>query len=295
MPQLEFYETTNGYMDKECFKQIMIEQFIPYVNRKRKAIDDEISKLEEKAKERKISRCEVQQLEELKSMNKRAVLIVDGHKSRYLDETFEVLRAAGIALLILPSHSSHLTQPLDLRLNGLVKEYFKKFYSQRLPEVLDDTVTCRPAKKMKSADGSQVVSGSDGPGEVKVKVKAEFDRLHVMSAVRNAIVSALTPDNILSAWRTSHLYPFTTDPPYSREKEEMYRREMLQSSGVPVKLNEIQLTDGKKTGLVNRCINGFVNTPEFISAMKDILTGDLEPQPCEGVCNYLTGGGPVTG
>ena len=285
LPQLKFYETGNGYMTKECFKQIMVECFIPYVNNKRKALDDEIAMLEGKVRDREGTRADVHHLQQLKSVNKRAALIVDGHKSRYFDETFEVLRAADIDLLVLPAHSSHLTQPLDLKLNGLIKDKFKDWYAQRLPGVLDDTVTCRPSpsKRSRSAEGSQAESeDSDG-----MKVKAEYDRLYVMSAIRNAIPAALTPSNILSAWRTSHLYPFTTDPPYTREKEAEYQNEMVASSGVLVKLNPIELTDGKRTGLVNRRIIGYVNTPEFSSAMIDVLTGDVEPQPCEGSCDYL--------
>ena len=88
-------------MTKECFKQIMVECFIPYVNSinsKRKALDDEIVMLENKAKDRKASRCDVHQPKELKLVKKHAVLIVDSPKSRYLDETFEALRAADVDL-----------------------------------------------------------------------------------------------------------------------------------------------------------------------------------------------------
>ena len=35
LPQLRFYETENGYMDRACFKRIMKESFIPYVQKKK--------------------------------------------------------------------------------------------------------------------------------------------------------------------------------------------------------------------------------------------------------------------
>ena len=169
--------------------------------------------------------------------------------------------------------------------------------------MLDDTVTVRQPKRVRRLEDSQAESVSQHSKDMSVsedsegtKVKAEYHRLHVVSAIRNAIPVPLTPDNILSAWRTSHLYPFTTDPPYTREKEAEYQREMIASHGVLVTLNPIQLTDGKKTGLVTRRrINGVVNTPEFMASNKDILAGDLEPEPCEGLSSYHVGGGPVTG
>ena len=49
--------------------------------------------------------------------DERAALIVDYHSSRYDLESFVSLNKAGIDLIILPAHSSHITQHLDRTLN----------------------------------------------------------------------------------------------------------------------------------------------------------------------------------
>ena len=104
-------KTAKGYMEKWTFKNIMIHHFIPYV----------------------------QELRQKLCTDERAVLIVDGHLSRYDLETFEVLHNAGIDLIILPAHSSHITQPLDRTLNGLIKRAFPGFYRKGVPpSVLED-------------------------------------------------------------------------------------------------------------------------------------------------------------
>jgi len=58
-----------------------------------------------------------------------AVLVVDGHSSRYNPSTLRYLRRNFIHLLVIPAHSSHILQPLDLTLNRLVKDAYKKEYS----------------------------------------------------------------------------------------------------------------------------------------------------------------------
>ena len=104
-------KTANGYMEKWTFKNIMIHHFIPHVQKVR---------------------------EEL-GTDDRAALIVDGHLSRYDLETFCALREAGIDLIILPAHSSHITQPLDITLNGLIKRAFPAEFRKGVPRsVLDD-------------------------------------------------------------------------------------------------------------------------------------------------------------
>ncbi len=64
-------------------------------------------------------------IDSLKSIDKHAVLVVDGHTSRYDPEMFRILREADIDLLIILSHSSHVLQPLVLTLNRL---FLYKFF-----------------------------------------------------------------------------------------------------------------------------------------------------------------------
>ena len=85
-------------MDKDTFRKLLKHYFIPHVEEQKKKLDDSICK--------------------------RAVLVVDGHVPRYDWRTLFMLRKADIDLLILTAHSSHLTQPLDLRLNAEIKRKF---------------------------------------------------------------------------------------------------------------------------------------------------------------------------
>ena len=166
MPQLHLYETANGYMDKACFKRIMRECFIPFVIAKRQRINDEIakikdeiSKLQEKdALTTKERNAKEKRLAQLLLINQHAVLITDGHKSMYDPETVADLHDADIDLLIIPAHSSHILQPLDLRLNGLVKQNFCVMITHPIPFSLKQFITRRAPPKKKAR-----LSGEAGP------------------------------------------------------------------------------------------------------------------------------------
>ena len=266
-PQIACYRTENGYMDRATFKKIMKEVFIRHVNIKRELFN-----------------CPTQ----------RAVLIVDGHSSRYDDETFQMLRDENIDLLIIPAHSSHLTQPLDLGLNKHLKAFFNKriryepdptlflqFRPTEFPEEEDESdkppalvkrKRGRPRKdapsektpeinfrRTKKADATVLDPAEVPPPPLKRKhcgrkkqssapivssgaeqsvpesgeesstptasestkfnlvdmskvSNAAYERMRTIDAARNAL-TALNPANILSAWRTTHLFPFQPVPP----------------------------------------------------------------------------------
>ena len=274
-------------MDKACFKDIMEQTFIPYVVRKRQKIDRIVSRLKEKIERGEATCQDRENLKRFSAISKHAVLVVDGHKSRYDFDTLAMLRAYDIDFIILAAHSSHLTQPLDLRLNGLVKQEFRAKFTKKLPPELEETLKRKPAKIARTSDENQPLNADS---EV---VKAEYDRLHVMNAIRNAIPRALTPDNIMSAWRASHLYPFKEEPPYSIEEEERFRRE-ISASAIQVNINRVQETDGRLTGLINKSITGVINSSSNLPAMSQLLAQDLVPETCNGVCTVVVSDGPLT-
>jgi len=289
IPQIKLVETENGYMDKPTFKRIMMEYFIPHVQSKRHALDLECARLVKVINEKKDCEYEKKLLFHYSTINRRAVLIVDGHKSRYDPETLKCLREADIDLVVLPAHTSHFLQPLDLKLNGLIKDKFGQEITEALPAVLSDTVSLKPPPKKQRADGSN----SSEP----IMVKAEYDRVHVLEAIRDAITATLIPRVIINAFSTSHLYPFREDPPYSKEKEDKLLNE-IKSSAMLVYLDPITAPDGKTTGVVNKSINitGVINSVENLPVMTELLTQELEPQPFEGhcKCSYMVSEGPRT-
>ena len=52
------------------------------------------------------------------------MLVLNGHKSHELAEFQEYCKAHNIITLGLPPHSSHLTQPLNVRFFGVLKQAY---------------------------------------------------------------------------------------------------------------------------------------------------------------------------
>ena len=62
-----------------------------------------------------------------KSLRKeKAILIVDGHKSRKNPIAIKMLQENNISLFVLPAHTSHVTQIFDLGIGSPMKKLFSK-------------------------------------------------------------------------------------------------------------------------------------------------------------------------
>ena len=88
--------TKNGCMANYTFHCIMVDIFILYIKRKREALG----------------------LPETEPVT----VDVNGHNSRYNYQMLNVQAENNIHLLVIPAHSSHRMQPLDLKLNKLVED-----------------------------------------------------------------------------------------------------------------------------------------------------------------------------
>ncbi len=106
--KVKLYHSEDGYMQQTTFYAIMKEVFIPHVERMRQLIGEP---------------------------GKLAALVVDGHISRFVLKSLELLHSYNIALLVLPSNSSHILQPLDLGLNNLIKTRFREEYEKARPVI----------------------------------------------------------------------------------------------------------------------------------------------------------------
>lgn len=95
----------NGWIDKDIFDEYCTHVLIPNF-------------LKRRAK--------------LNGPDKRGLLVLDGHSSRINPELWKKFRAADIDVLVLPAHTSHVTQPLDLCVFSLFKRYLRP-----LPEYKD--------------------------------------------------------------------------------------------------------------------------------------------------------------
>jgi hypothetical protein len=100
MVEFHFAGQSNGWIDGQIFKNFVETEFVNIVNNKRQ----KMNKPEEKV-----------------------LLILDGHSSRGALDAKMLCEQHNIYILLLPPHSSAITQPLDLSVNG----EFKKHLSTR--------------------------------------------------------------------------------------------------------------------------------------------------------------------
>ena len=133
-----------GWITKDGFDLWVKEDFIPYVN---------------------------QQRTNLKDQQSRALLIVDGHSSCTNPVTGKLLLDNFVDLIVLPAHSSHLLQPLDLSVNK-----FK----------------CQLAKRWNPEKG----------------VGAEEKRNRLFFCVYYSLQVALVADEVQRGWKMTGLRPF---------------------------------------------------------------------------------------
>jgi len=209
-----FYQE-NGYMTKEVFYDVM-KVFVKYVEYVRSYND-----LNER----------------------RACLVVDGHISRYTSATVNLLLKHRIDLVILPSHSSHVVQPLDLGLFAVFKRVYKTAFDVAHPIFpLEAKSVGRPSTKrklplhaldnkqfearMRTMNADMLRGALELPEDAEIRIgKAPYLRARMVEAILDA-VSSLKPSAIRHAWNCCHLYPYYGTPNYTKKKEEMLLRQI---------------------------------------------------------------------
>jgi len=228
-PHFSLYRTENGYMDRKTFA-LIINDFISTVKHIRKrlvAADPDI--------------------------NQRVVLILDGHKSRYDPGVFRALREADIDLVVLVAHSSHICQPLDLRIFSILKRTFLSLWyagpdmswSESIikpPDPSEPPTKKKPVKQETSEDDEEC----SGPLEVSF---AEFDRVKFLDTLYVA-TRKIPPDTLRGSWRQSNLHPYVPVPPSSPESEEDLQRQIACNSSLG-RRRSVSKTTVPLTGLIN--------------------------------------------
>lgn len=111
------------------------------------------------------------------SLGSNRILVLDGHGSHCTDDFLYECFKAGIYLLFLPAHSSHITQPLDLAVFGPLKQAYRRNLQQ-----LEGYTAANPIGK------------------------AQFLELYA-----KARRQALSPQNIKAGWRATGLSPFCSN------------------------------------------------------------------------------------
>ena len=95
--------TGQSYQTRASYEKMMLDYFIPAMIERRVVMN---------------------------SPSETILLLLDGHNSRVSLEVIETCIANNILIMILPAHSSSITQPLDARTNGVLKNIFAKESAQ---------------------------------------------------------------------------------------------------------------------------------------------------------------------
>lgn len=129
--QLKTYSANSGWMDYNTFYTVIKDIFIPGVIKKR--VDMGLP------------------------ANTTAILYTDGHGSRYNPFLWELLRQNNILLIILPPHSTHLMQPLDVAIFKAFKDQFRHFMGEQCP-----STTAKPSSsRLRNAICRSVLNARD--------------------------------------------------------------------------------------------------------------------------------------
>lgn len=100
------------------------------------------------------------------------LLFLDAHASRSSNRALNALLDNNIAVVTIPSHTSHILQPLDVGVNGTFKKHLRKLF--------------RATSKMTQAD----------------------KRAHLLKTAVQALYIAQYPGTIMHAWQSSGLVPW---------------------------------------------------------------------------------------
>ena len=100
--RLKIFTTENSFINNDVFGKWICEVFLPEIKRKRDLLR-----------------------ERLGAFNDRAVLILDGLKVHTMEPFVELLRRRNVTVLVLVPHTSHMTQPLDVGIFGMVKNIMR--------------------------------------------------------------------------------------------------------------------------------------------------------------------------
>ena len=142
--------SSTGWITKEIWSEWIANHFIPWVEERRRSLPASVT-------------------------FRKAVLYMDSHVSRLDEAAHDALEVHDIMAITIPSHSSHILQPLDCGVNNKLKSSLKR----------------------KAFTGRIRMDG--GVGEY---------RASVLKATISALYSANNPDVITEAFKTTGICPW---------------------------------------------------------------------------------------
>ena len=128
---IRVYCSKSSYQTRTSFTQMMLQDYLPEMIRRRELLQEKSPIL----------------------------LILDGHTSRLSVDVIRFCKQFNIILLILPSHTSHITQPLDCSPNGSLKNSFAIHASKTMNH------TCIDIRDVQKMEQSQMIQKGDQKGD----------------------------------------------------------------------------------------------------------------------------------
>ena len=124
----------------------------------------------------------VSQFHAQEQITENAWLILDGHKSRANSVAVEYCARHGVNLVILPAHTTHVTQPFDVGLAAPMKTKIRQLFDK--PAFFIQTLAANAATQTAKT------------------------RIRIVAAIINAWWATATPGNCASAFAKAGIYPF---------------------------------------------------------------------------------------
>ena len=112
-------------------------------------------------------------------------LILDGHKSRINSLAIEYFVDSNVSVLILPSHTSHVTQPFDVGISSPLKTRIRSFIS-------------KPPSSIRLL-------------LEKVNTHTAKERILIIAGIINSWYATATPGNCSSAFLGAGIFPYNVD------------------------------------------------------------------------------------
>ena len=187
------YANSSGWQTKSSFEHLMLHIYIPEMIRRRSQIGAE---------------------------RKNILLLLDGHSSRISLAIILTCIRYNITILVLPAHSSSLTQPNDRGVNSVFKSWFAKMASDKVNSVFQ-MQPADPTGISVIDPPSPTAAGEEFPPipslvpsqQVFDRTTAKSFRELLVSILPISIDHALRYEVVSSAWRIAGLHPFNKSIP----------------------------------------------------------------------------------
>jgi len=125
-------------------------------------------------------------------LEENAILILDGHNSRENPDAIKYLKENKVTLVILPSNSTHVLQPLDVSIFSPFKNYLTKNKNRYLKDI-------------------KIENNND-------YTETDINRYKLMLLVLDSFQQSCTKLNIINSFQKCGIFPWNKDVPLNNKR-----------------------------------------------------------------------------